>query len=309
MTETVHHGVDDGPLAARLRAIAPGSRVVLAAGVHRGPLALTQDVELVAAGGLGSATIASSRGPAVSMEGAGRVLIENIVLRGPDAGAAAVVQVYVAVDLTLRGCLLSGGRGRGEGGGGIDIQQGRVRIERCRITRCTAPQGGAIRAAGAVLVEIESTIFADNHGAVAGGGAVFATRGAIVKLVGATFAGNRGLRGSAVLSGGGSGGGGVVELRSCLVAADADGDALWAEQGGTLGAWRCIVPRPPGDAADIDCHDGIEVRSVDVEAGATRPFTARFTGLLSGRGAPSDFSSTLDVYAQRREAIWLGAVG
>ncbi|MEY3015265.1 MAG: hypothetical protein RIT45_4000 [Pseudomonadota bacterium] len=304
----IRHELSDGPLGPRLFGLPPGSIVALGPGAHRGPVALPHAITLVAAGGLGSASIVGHRGPAVSVEGAGSVRIEGLVLRGPEAGAGAALQVYMAAEVHVVACLLSSGRGRGEGGGAVDVQQGRVRLERCRLTRNRAPQGGAVRCAGAARVELESCVLHANVADGAGGGALFASRGGSIEAVGCTFVGNEGARGSVALAGGGAGGGGTVELRSCLIAADAQGEALQAEQGGALSARRCVLPRAPGSAASVDTDASVEVRVLDVELQGQTPFAARFAPLLREKGDAGDFRDPVDVWNKSR-TIWLGAVG
>ncbi|MCB9739601.1 MAG: hypothetical protein H6747_10060 [Deltaproteobacteria bacterium] len=301
----LRHDVADGPLGPRLHGLPPGSTVALGPGVHRGPVALPHDITLVAAGGMGSASIVGHRGPALSLEGAERVRIESLVLRGPETGAGAALQVYMPAEVEVVGCLLSGGRGRGEGGGAVDVQRGEVRLLRCRLTRNRAPQGGAVRCSGPALVELESCVFHDNQADGAGGGALFASRGGTIRAVGCTFAGNRGGRGSVALAGGGAGGGGEITLRNCLVGSDAAGEAVLAEHGGALALTRVVVPRAPPEETT---QDAVVVRAIEVLTHGERPFAARFPALLREIGTAEDFAELSDVYGKPR-AVWVGAVG
>ena len=300
------HGTTDGPLAERLFLLPDGATLLLAPGSYPGPIALPHSLTLRAAEGLGSVTIQGQRGPALSVEGAKRVVLEQLVIRGPDSGAGACVQVYMAADVEITGCLLSGGRGRGEGGGAVDVQQGRVRLRRCRLTRNRAPQGGAVRAAGACEVELDDCLLVDNQAEGVGGGALFASRNATIRAYGCSFVRNRGRIGSAVLAGGGFGGAGAIELANCLVSADSEGDLIAGHQGGRVAMRHCFVPRqPPADGVALG--DAVDIRSVDLEPTGDAPFAPRFRGLLMGKGDAS-LGDGLDVYGRSRGSVWVGAV-
>lgn len=301
------HGPGDGPLAERLYALPDGATLLLAAGTYPGPIALPHSVTLRALDGLGSVTIVGQRGPAVSVEGGARVCLEQLVLRGPESGAGACVQVYMAAEVEITSCLLSGGRGRGEGGGALDVQQGRVRLRRVRLTRNRAPQGGAIRAAGACAVELDDCLLVDNQAEGVGGGALFASRNATIRAYGCSFVRNRGGLGSAVLAGGGFGGAGAIELANCLWSADSDGDLVAAHQGGTVAMRHCLLPRAvAGDGLALG--EEVAARSVDLDPAGDAPFAPRFRGVLVGKGDAS-LGDGLDVYGRSRGSVWLGAVG
>lgn len=300
------HGPGDGSLVERLHALPEGATLLLAPGTYPGPIALPNSIILRAADGLGSVTIQGGRGPAVSIEGADRVQLEQLVLRGPESGAGACLQVYMAADVEVTGCLLNGGRGRGEGGGAVDVQQGRVRLRRCRLTRNRAPQGGAIRAAGACAVELDDCLLVDNHGEAAGGGALFASRNATIRAIGCSFVRSRGALGSAVLAGGGVGGAGSIELVNCLWSADSEGDLVAAHQGGEVRLRHCLLPRAP-QGPGVTLGEGVDARGVELDPSGDAPFAARFRGLLLGKGDAS-LSEGQDVYGRSRGSVWLGAV-
>lgn len=333
----VEHGPADGPLGDRLWRLPPGTVVRLLPGTYAAPVAIPHDLALVAAQGLGSVTLRAQRGPVVSVEGARRVRLEGLLLQGPESGAGACLQVYMASDVEVIGCLLSGGRGRGEGGGAVDVQQGRVRLWRCRLTRSRAPQGGGVRAAGACRVELESCVLSDVSADGIGGGGLFASRNGTIVARGCTFGLCRGALGAVALAGGGAGGPGTIELDHCLLAADAEENArpLCGHQGGSLSLRHCVVPRLPERPSDDGLHlgDGVVGKRVELVPQGERPFAPRFAGLLIGQGvawsstepAPAapgwhaDGSATEssaaaaspapDVYGRPRARLWIGAVG
>ena len=180
MTEPLQHrhSPTDPPLAKRLWDFEPGSRVVIEPGTYVGGMVLPHDVTLVAEKGLGTVTLESSRGPLLSVEGAGRVHLEGLILRGSAIGLGAVLVIDSEAEVEVRGCLLSGGRGEGVGGGGVAIRVGKLVMARCRLVDNTALQGGALSACGPALVEVSNSVFARNSAEGLGGGAVFANEGA-----------------------------------------------------------------------------------------------------------------------------------
>jgi hypothetical protein len=219
-----------------------------------------------------------------------------------------VVQVYVAAEVTLTGCLLTGGRGAGEGGGALDVQRGAVRLRACRLTRCRAPQGGAVRATGPALVELESCVLADNGADGVGGGGLFASRGAVIRGVGLTFSGNRAALGAVALAGGGQGGAGHITLRACLVDGADSGDLLRCQAGGTVALAASMLPQAPAPQEGLTLGGDVQIRRVELERDGTLPFAPRFWALLGGQGDATAFSVSEDVYGRAR-AHWLGAVG
>ncbi len=112
--EVVQHGPQDLPLAELVWQLAAGSTVVLAPGSYRGPVALPVDIEIRAAGGMGSVTIETTTGGTLSVEGAERVKLVNLMLRGPTRSMGAVLRIYNFAEVDLQGCVFTGGRGQGE---------------------------------------------------------------------------------------------------------------------------------------------------------------------------------------------------
>ncbi len=337
LPHTVDHGPGDGSLGDRLWRLPPGCVVRVQPGTYTAPVALPHDVALVAAQGLGSVTLRAQRGPVISVEGARRVRLEGLLLQGPEAGVGACLQVYMASEVEVIGCLLSGGRGRGEGGGAVDVQQGRVRLWRCRLTRGRAQQGGGVRAAGACRVELESCVLSDLSADGIGGGGLFASRNGSILARGCSFGRCRGALGAVALAGGGAGGPGTIELDHCLLAADAEesGRPLCGHQGGSVALRHCVVPRLQERPSDDGLHlgDGVVGRRVELAPQGERPFAPRFPGLLFGQGvawstsepAPADAgwhaeepratppaahtAPASDVYGRPRGRLWIGAVG
>ena len=307
----VPHGPADLPLSERVWRLSPGTCLMLAPGTYRGPIALPHDIELRAAGGLGSVTVDCHQGGTLSVEGADRVRLVDLVLRGPRHGMGAVLRIYNPADVTIEGCLLTGGRGLGQGGGAIDIQQGRLQLDRCRLTQNAAMQGGALRAAGAVLVTVRNSVFADNVAAGVGGGGVFASVAAEVKLVGCTFVANTAKLGSAILAGGDPLGHGQVEAHNCLFSASGAELSATAIAPGHLRLTHCVLPALPRDV-----HEGVEVgagvleRRLEVFAAGDAAWTAKFATLLDGLGDPTLYDEgELDLRDKARGRIWIGAVG
>lgn len=313
---TIELGPDDGALGPRLFALAPGTTVRLRPGVYPGPLACDRDLAIVAAQGLGSVTLLGGRGPTISIEGARRVLLRNLVLRGAQPAGGACLQQYMEADVVVQGCLLHDGRGRGEGGGGVDLQRGRLLLQRCRVVRNRAPQGGGLRAAGPAWATLEDCIVADNRADGVGGGGIFASRGARVDVRRCTFAGNFGARGAALLAGGGAGGGGAVAVDASLFAHDSDG--LLAHQSGSLRIERSLVPRPLRSEEGLHVGAGVTVRAIELDRQGSRPFRPRVVALAAAANAPAHGATgadaadegpgDLDVYGNRRDVLWIGAV-
>ncbi len=314
---TVSFGPDDGALSDAVWQFEPETRVELAPGTYTGPIALPRSVSLVAAKGMGSVTLAGSHGATLSIEGgdedAPRVQLRDLVVRGPTRGFGAAVQQYSAAQLELDGCLLTGGRGRGEGGGGVDVQAGYVALRRCRLTRNAALQGGGVRASGPVWVELESCVLAGNRAAGKGGGAVFAADGARVDLRGCTVssAGAATVRvaagvASVVLSAGRTGA--LVHLVNCLVADDVpDLPFACLDQGRVVVRHSC-VPRAPARSG-VDSDDTVLVRAVGVEPTGTPAWRAPFAVVLRGVGQPDALRDPRDLYGTPRGDVWVGAVG
>lgn len=305
----VSFGPQDGSLAEALWRLPEGAHVQLAPGQYRGPLVFPEDVCLEAVGGLGSVTIAGTQGATISTEGAARVHLINLMLKGPARGFGAVVQVYQQADVLLDGCVITGGRGRGEGGGGVDLQAGRVRLRRCRLTQNVALQGGAIRASGTVRLEASNCVFADSRVEGAGGGAVFATFGASINLLGCTFTGNRGRIGSSILAVGTLGA--EVELACCLLAQDEGGLCLATQGDGRLSIRHSVVPALADNvSAGINVDESVRLRGVGLNRSGDVPYSPMFPVILREIGDEDRFAEDerADVYGRSRRAVWVGAV-
>lgn len=307
----VQHGPDDPPLSERVWLLEPGTRVVLAPGTYRGPIGLPSDIALVAAGAFGSTTIEGTRGGTLSVEGAQRVWIQGLILKGPAQGMGAVLRVYNHAEVQLHGCLITGGRGQGEGGGGVDIQQGRLLVQRCRLTRNMAMQGGALRAGGAVLVQVRNSVFADNSAMGVGGGAVFGNGPCEVELTGCTFHGNQGDIGRALLAGGDALGAAKMTATNCLFGATGAELSATALLPGRLLLQHSVLPAKPASLHEgVEFGEGVLERRVDVAPEGARPWAATFTGLLHGVGDPAAFEpAEADLYGRPRSTILVGAVG
>lgn len=206
-TTTQYHSSTDGPLADRVWNAPGGTTIVVASGTYRGPLVARSDVAIRSEKGVGSVTIQAAQGAAVAIEGAQSVALSGLVLRGPKHGFGSVIQSYGPTELTVEDCVVTGGRGEGQGGGGIDIQSGLLILKRCRVTHNIALQGGGVRVAGAALAQIHACVFAENRAEGIGGGALFATQSGRVELLNVTFTANAGPHGSAILGGRGGFGG------------------------------------------------------------------------------------------------------
>ena len=305
----IDFGPADGALGDAVWRMPAGAHVRLAPGVYRGPIVFPEDLCLEAVRGLGSVTITGSQGATLSVEGAANVQLINLMLKGPTRGFGAVLQVYQQADVRVDGCVLTGGRGRGEGGGAVDLQAGRVRLRRCRITHNVALQGGGVRASGTVRVEASNCVFADNRVEGAGGGAVFAAFGAHVSLLGCTFTGNRGSVGSAVLSAGKVGA--TVELDCCLIAQDERGLCIASQDGGVVSIRRSLLPALADRvSAGIEVDASVRLRGVGVQRAVDPPYSASFPVVLRGIGAPEQFDddTRADLYGRSRRDVWVGAV-
>ena len=309
--QVVRHGPEDVPLAERVWQLDAGVRLEVLPGTYRGPIALPRDIEIQAAGGMGSVTIESTAGGTLSVEGAEQVALNDLVLRGPDRSMGAVLRVYNEARIQARGCIFTGGRGQGEGGGAIDVQQGHIRLDGCRFTHNVAMQGGALRASGAVYVEVRNCVFADNGAAGVGGGAVFANQGAEIHLVGCTFVGNKAPIGRAVLAGGDALGAATIEARNCLFAAGEPELRATASEPGHLALHHCVLPALPDDLhAAITVGEGVLERRVDVASSGPGAWSATFDGLLVGLGDPTAFEADeADLHGRVRSRILVGAVG
>ena len=305
------HGPADAPLSERVWQLPPDTTLLVAPGTYRGPISLPHTIELRAAAGLGSVTLETAEGGTLSVEGAERVRLVDLVLHGPKRGMGAILRIYNPADVELERCLLTGGRGQGEGGGAVDIQQGRLRMNRCRLTRNVAMQGGGVRAGGAVLVEIRNSIFADNTATGVGGGGLFCTVGGEVHLVGCTFVGNEARVGRAILAGGDALGHGVVKADNCLFAAGGAELSATAITPGRLHLTHCVLPALPDSV-----HQGVSVgasvieRRLEVQASGEDAWAATFPAALLDLGDVSLYADgEADLRGKPRERIWIGAVG
>jgi len=298
----------DGPLHETCRGLAAGAHVELAPGVYRGPLILDKDISICAAGSTGSATIQASRGATVRIEGAERVRMSGLLLRGPMTGLGAVMRAYALTELELVDCIVTGGRGEGEGGGGLDVQHGLVTLQRCRFTNNLGLQGGGLRAAGPVLVRARNSVFAGNRSEGLGGGAVFAHRGATVQLCGCTFAANLADHGSALLSGRG-GTGGRIEATNCLFAATQEGLAVAVHEPGRLHLSHSVVPAMADSLSEgVEVGDGTVQKRVPVHEDGVR-FAPLLPAMLSGLGRKQAFEEgERGLYGKLRTSVAVGAV-
>lgn len=282
---------------------------MLAPGRYRGPLILDRDLRVSADGPTGSVTIEALRGPVVSVEGAGQATLAGLVLQGPRVRMGAVVRLYEPMRLTLLDCVVTDGRGEGEGGGGLDVQLGHVRVDRCRFTNNVALQGGAIRVGSTALVQARNTVFAGNRAEGIGGGAVFANRGGIAELCGCTFAANVGDHGSALLAGRGTSGGRIV-ARSCLFSATQEGLAVAVHGDGKLELHNSLVPTLADSvSAGVHIGDGVVQKRLQL-ATQGAAFAPMFAIQVQGIGLLADFEpGELDVYGKARASVAVGAVG
>ncbi len=309
--EVVRYGPQDLPLSERIWQLPADTTLILEPGTYRGPISIPVNMEIRAAGGMGSVTIESHSSGTLSVEGAQKVRLVDLILQGPSHSMGAVLRLYNFAEVDLQGCLLTGGRGQGEGGGAIDVQQGRLRLDGCRLTRNIAMQGGALRASGAVRVDVRNSVFADNGAAGVGGGAIFANAGADVRLMGCTFVANKAAIGRAVLAGGDALGSGKVEAVNCLFAAGEPELSATAIAPGQLTLKHCLLPALPTNVHEaITVGEGVVQRRLDVAASGPGAFAAPFAGVLIGLGDPSAYGpEECDLHGERRTRIFVGAVG
>lgn len=297
----------DGSLADAVRTAGARTRFHLAPGIYRGPLVALVDVEIVAASGLGTVTIEASRGVAISAEGADQIVLKDLILKGPRTGFGHVIIAYNPCDWRLEGCVVTGGRGEGQGGGGIDVQQGRVVLQRCRISQNAGLQGGGVRVAGAALVDASDCLFVDNSAEGIGGGAAFANRGGTLVLRRCTFTGNRGKHGSALLAGRG-GFGGRINATNCLFAKEQVGLVVAVHGEGQLTLRHSVIAKLAEMVSEgVVVGDGVVEREVPLRLEAPR-YGPLFTAQLRGLGTSDEDSIDTDLYKRERGSVLVGAV-
>lgn len=162
-------------LGRRIQAAAPGATVEIPAGVHRGRWVI--DKPLVLKGARAESTVldGGGRGPILSLEGAGRVQLEELTLRNGRGRSGGAVVVNDATELHVYGCLfLKNGAPDGRGGA-ISCEGGGLWIADSAFAGNLARVGGAVATHGGARLRLERVVFTDNAsilgGAVAIGGA------------------------------------------------------------------------------------------------------------------------------------------
>lgn len=312
---TLRHGPDDGPLSEVVYNAPAGTTIALEAGNYRGPLIARNDVTIEALAGLGTATVRAARGSVVSAEGANRLVLRRLVLRGPAHGLGALVKVYNPTRVTIEDCLLTGGRGEGEGGGAVDVQAGEVDVVRCRFTRNVALQGGAVRVGGMAIVRLTNCVFDDNtaEGETSGGGAVFTNMRGTAVIRNCTFTRNIGEHGSALLAGRG-GGGGVIDVDHTLFSKAQQGLVVAVHAPGVLKLRHSVVAKIATMLSDgVEVGDGVIERGVPLRDDNLREENPRYQALfdaqLAGVGITTlNAEVQTDVYGRRRRSVLVGAV-
>ena len=305
---TTLHSPTDGPLSARIAGLSAGSTLRLAPGAYRGPLVLERDVTIEAQA-LGTVTIEPPRGCAVLWQEAPSITLRKLVLKGPALGLGAVIRGYDAAEVVLEECVIIGGRGEGEGGGGLDLQAGRVVLKRCRLLDNMALQGGAVRVAGPALVEASACVFAGNRAEGQGGGAVFTNRGGVAQLSNCTFERNVGDHGSALLAGRGAGGG-RIEAVHCLFAQGQEGLAVAVHAPGTVSLQHSAIGKLAAQVSDgVAIGAGVVEKSVPL-ALEPPPYRPMFATQLDGVGARERLlEGSVDLYGRPWGSTLVGAVG
>lgn len=287
---------------------ADGTHVVLGPGLYRGPLAIRNTVTMSARDGVGTVTIAGGRGATLSIEGSGKIMLRSLIIKGPTSGLGAIIRAYDATHLHAEDCVLTEGRGVGEGGGALDLQQGFASLHRCRLTNNTALQGGAIRAAAASALELINCVFADNRAEGLGGGAIFTNTSGRAQLRNCTFTGNRGEHGSAILAGRG-GLGGSMDVRNCLFAKHQVGLSIAAHGAGRLHLAHSVLAKVADMVSEsVDLGEAVIERSVPLRQDAPR-YAAMFPTQLRGVGQAQLLQQNeVDVYGRPRSTTFVGAV-
>jgi hypothetical protein len=308
---TLRHGHGDGPLSDVVWNAPSGTTISLAAGSYRGPLIPQNEICIEATAGLGTVTVHAARGSVLSAEGAGRITLRRLVLRGPAHGLGALIKVYNPTRLMIEDCLLTGGRAEGEGGGAIDVQAGEVDVSRCRFTRNVALQGGAIRVGGVALARVSNCVFDDNtaQGESSGGGAVFANMGGVAEVRNCTFANNKGRHGSALLAGRG-GTGGRIEVDHTLFSSAQQGLVIAVHAPGVLNMQHCVVAKIAEMISEgVVVGVGVVERAVPLRDEPPK-YQAMFDAQLAGLGNAARVSDLPnDVYGRPRGSVLVGAVG
>ncbi len=202
-----------GDLPDALRRAAPGAELVLAPGVHRGPLQLSSPVRLVAGGPIGS-----------------------VLLRGNRRGPVVRVGVGTEDEVLLEGLRIL--HGVAVEGGGVQILAGAAVLSRCIVERNRAVHfGGGVFSAFGPRLEVRDCLFRRNF--ALGGGGLYGGPGARVEVTGGRFVRNR------ARCGGGAGlDGSEGRFRGCLFAdnlATLHGSAVAVRRGGRLDLDRAVL--------------------------------------------------------------------
>jgi nitrous oxidase accessory protein NosD len=185
-------------------AVASGGTVVLAAGVHAGPLVFGASVTLQ--GEPGAVIDADGRGPCLLVGSDDlTVRIEGVELRAGHAEAGGGLTVLAYSDVTLVGCTLRGNTARGSGGtglgGGVYAVRGNVLLDTCTFERNVARTGSDLVASGLAEVRVRGGSFS---------GDLAAREGATLLLEDARIAGSVHARGTTTRAP-------TVRLRGCTV--------------------------------------------------------------------------------------------
>jgi hypothetical protein len=168
-----------------------GATLCLASGTYAGPLFIDKALTLRSATPSAQARVdAAGKGPALVVEGSGRVTLDGLVLCGGVEGeAGGGLRLGGGSDVVLRGVTLEQNRGGSAGGAAIYAHAAKLSLERCRVQGNRSERRAAVLLADSgAEVHIVGSLITDNH---AGAGALFELDAAsTLKLSGTTVVAN-----------------------------------------------------------------------------------------------------------------------
>ncbi|HAN31542.1 MAG TPA: hypothetical protein DCQ06_08080 [Myxococcales bacterium] len=301
------HGPNEGSLNAKIWQLPEGATLRLAPGIYEGSIALPRSIRIISEK-IGSVTLVGNKSATVSVEGASKIELNRLVLRGSRRGHGATLQQYDGGRTTLNQCVLTKGQGRGLGGGAVDIQSGLMTLTRCRLTDHSAPQGGAVRVSGVARVDLRHCVVSQVKATGQGGGALMVHGGAHLEAVGCTFDQCSGQTGSVGLVDGGAQGNATLWLRACIVAAGVS-DAPFSVRGqARVDIRSCVLPRKIVESSGpIVCEDVI-IRALELEMTEGHPYSVKFPSLVKDLGQNVLGEDPVDIYGRSRDRLWVGAV-
>lgn len=173
--------MDAQELAQRLRTAEEGARIELPAGRIEGTFVLPRAVTLVGQGASETVIDGKGRGAVFSVDAVGTpVRLEGMTITGGRSRAGGGLSIDNGAQVSLRRVRLEDNRAASGRGGAINLDRGRIALERCELVMNRAIEGGAIFVGGDAEGALHECWLAQNS--AERGGALGITGGARVRL-------------------------------------------------------------------------------------------------------------------------------